>query len=378
MYFLEGPDTFSAGWGVLSCSGFTMVAAGEDDYNEVILRCADKATMKLHKAKEAQIDYKSVHRGNQFFLQWNSEDTLKPGGMYEFVWERNGDVMAISKKFEFKEQAAPKQQELRHPMADENMSYKEVRATLRPPKPSGYKVLTGMLSVVRMILSAVLSLFMRLPSILYTASVSSVRISRWSFRQWTSERQMACPCGVLCRPFGFFSGNKCTRATTGIWIRCVLSALVCFWFVRNGPSPERVQVTNHQLKSGSLSSLVDLTEVAASKAKAAFDTVSGAQPAPRGQKGGAGPAGRAVWEAFVAALQPFYWILRTLGWGFYWLFGLVFPALFSWVLLDLTVPTSRCCKCVGERAAAVPGGKKSKAPPSTPVRPCAACAARQQ
>uniref|UniRef100_A0A6U4W3U2 Uncharacterized protein n=1 Tax=Hemiselmis andersenii TaxID=464988 RepID=A0A6U4W3U2_HEMAN len=373
-YFLEGPDTYSAGWGVLSCSGFSLERGSEDDYNEVILRCADKATMKLHKVKDAQIAYKSVHRGNQFFLQWDAEDSLLPGGMYEFVWELNGKVKVVSNKFEFRDQAPAEQQELRHPMAEENMSYSEVRATLRPPKPSWFKVFGRVLSMVRVIMFTLLSLFMKIPFFVFSASISSLRITRWFFRQWTRERQMACTCGTLCRPFGFFSGAKCTRTTVWVWVRCLLSALVCFWFVHSGAktSSSTAALMNHHIQSGSIASLIDLTEVAFSKVQVAYNTATssppkGGKPAPSGKVWGE------VWEAFVAMSKPFFWVLRTLAWGVYWSFGLAFPAFFSWVTLDLTVRTQKCCKCAAGDAA---GGKKGKAA-ATWAGFCSACKNRK-
>mmetsp|Transcript_12254 Transcript_12254/g.24200 ORF Transcript_12254/g.24200 Transcript_12254/m.24200 type:complete len:388 (+) Transcript_12254:129-1292(+) len=378
-FFLEGPETYSAGWGVLSCSGFTMEPPGEDDYNEVILRCADKATMKLHNTKDAQVTFKSVHRGNQFFLQWDSE-ALCPTGRYEFVWERNGEPKATSNVFDFKEVAPAEQQELRNPMAEENMSYNEVRETLRPHRENKVKRLaTSLFAATRFIISTLISLTLRLPFILFRMSKSSFRISRWSFRQWTQERQMACAgCGVLCRPFGIISGSKCTRSTSGIWIRGILCAAVCFWFVNSSmrvPPPPKIPLPEHPLKSGSLSSLKDLSEVAYSKVAVVVSSLTGTQ-----NGGKAVPSG-VVWgqvgQAAVAVLQPAHWVFWSLLQLCYWAFGLVFPAFFSWILLDLTVPSLKCCKC-----AALPAGMDGAKPVQSAAadskhKPCSACSKRR-
>mmetsp|Transcript_35952 Transcript_35952/g.91901 ORF Transcript_35952/g.91901 Transcript_35952/m.91901 type:complete len:384 (-) Transcript_35952:47-1198(-) len=374
-FFLEGPDTYCSGWGVLSCSGFSNAKGSDEDYNEVILRCADKATMKLHKAKDAQIASRMVPQ-SMFFVQWDTaEDDLVPGGMYEFVWERNGEVMVVSKMFDFKDHASEEQQKLRNPANEEILSYNQVRATLRPPKPTWFEMFTKMAFVARIVLLTLLSLFMKIPSIFLSASISCLRLARWSFRQYIRERQVACACGTLCRPFGLFAGEKCTRTTSWIWIRSLLSALIVFWFVRNGASPIEAQLAMHKVKGGNIASLMDVSAVAATKVAAAYDTVAG--PVPKGGK--PAPAGKKwglVWEAVVALLQPIFWVLRTAAWIAYWTFGLMFPALFSWAALSLTMPTPKCCKCVAEAAKCVPATAGGKAPKPAIVVSCRACKQR--
>lgn len=349
-YYLEGPETCTEGWGTLTCTGFTTEMRGEYDYDEVMLMCADAPTKSKHKGcKGGILGIKDVFSGQQFTLQWDT-DQLIPGGNYKFLWERNGEEMASTGVVNFK-QHNESDPPLTHPSTMEYASSEKIQLALRPPKKSMMRARYIVSCIVAIISSVVRSS----PYLAATSTRVGFKMGIWAFRNWLGGRNMVCSkCQAALRPWGFFSGTKCSRNVRVMWLKSLIVVLATFWFASSGmrSSLPTATVSDKVVKSGDIVNLVGLVEDAFHRIVALGDipTKAAAKGAPveidflRASLN----LTTAAWGLF----RPAIWVLFTTFWVIYWVSGLLFPAILSFILDTVSVASISitCCKCTAAAA----------------------------